>query len=180
MVIANDGVVGTEVAAHLGVTRATVSKWRRRFAERRLEGLCDEPRPGVARSIADEMVEAPIVKTLEETPKDATHWSTRSMAKTTGMSQSAVSRIWRAFGLKPHLTETLELSADPQFVDKVRDIVGLYLNPPDAALVLCMVHDSEEVPIAETVRHIDARQRSSRRAARVDRDLSPCDRTRFT
>lgn len=140
---ADDEVTSTEVAERLGVTRATVSKWRRRFAERRLDGLHDEPRPGVPRSITDDMVEALIVRTLEETPKDATHWSTRSMAKTTGMSQSAVSRIWRAFGLKPHLAETFKLSPDPQFVDKVRDIVGLYLNPPEAALVLCVDEKSQ-------------------------------------
>jgi transposase len=104
----------------------------------RLEGLHDEPRPGAPRSIGDDDVEMLIVKTLEETPADATHWSTRSMANATGMSQSAVSRIWRAFGLKPHLVDTFKLSPDPLFVDKVRDIVGLYINPPDAALVLCV------------------------------------------
>ena len=104
----------------------------------RLEGLHDEPRPGAPRSIGDDDVEMLIVKTLEETPVDATHWSTRSMANATGMSQSAVSRIWRAFGLKPHLVDTFKLSPDPLFVDKVRDIVGLYINPPDAALVLCV------------------------------------------
>ena len=98
----------------------------------RLEGLHDEPRPGAPRTIADDDVEAVIVKTLEETPTDATHWSTRSMAKATGMSQSAVSRIWRAFGLKPHLVDTFKLSPDPLFVEKVRDIVGLYINPPEA------------------------------------------------
>ncbi len=103
-----------------------------------LDGLHDEPRPGTPRSISDDDVEAVIVKTLEETPVDATHWSTRSMAKATGMSQSAVSRIWRAFGLKPHLVDTFKLSPDPLFVDKVRDVVGLYINPPDGALVLCV------------------------------------------
>jgi transposase len=100
--------------------------------------LHDEPRPGVPRSITDDDVERVIVKTLEETPTDATHWSTRSMAKATGMSQSGVSRIWRAFGLKPHLRETFKLSPDPLFIEKVRDVVGLYLNPPEAALVLCV------------------------------------------
>ena len=105
---------------------------------RRLEGLADEPRPGVPRSITDTQVEQVIVKTLEETPTDATHWSTRSMAQATGMSQTAVSRIWRAFGLKPHLVQTWKLSTDPQFIDKVRDICGLYLNPPQAAVVLCV------------------------------------------
>src|SRR5919204_1338677 len=133
-----EGLSNVEAGARLGVHAATVGKWRGRFATRRLEGLADEPRPGVPRSITDEQVERVIVKTLEETPKDATHWSTRSMARATGMSQSAVSRIWRAFGLKPHLVETWKLSSDPQFVDKVRDIVGLYLNPPEAAVVLCV------------------------------------------
>jgi transposase len=127
-----------EVAERLGLDPHTVGKWRRRFLADRLEGLHDEPRPGTPRTISDDDVEAVIVKTLEETPVDATHWSTRSMAKATGMSQSAVSRIWRAFGLKPHLVDTFKLSPDPLFVDKVRDIVGLYVNPPDGALVLCV------------------------------------------
>jgi transposase len=127
-----------EVAERLGVDVHTVGKWRRRFLASRLEGLHDEPRPGAPRTISDDDVEAVIVRTLEETPVDATHWSTRSMAKATGMSQSAVSRIWRAFGLKPHLVDTFKLSPDPFFVDKVRDVVGLYLNPPDGALVLCV------------------------------------------
>ncbi|HEY3841707.1 MAG TPA: IS630 family transposase [Acidimicrobiales bacterium] len=127
-----------EVAKQLGVDRSTVRKWRHRFAELRLDGLHDEPRPGAPRSIGDDDVEPVIVKTLEETPSDATHWSTRSMSKATGMSQSAVSRIWRAFGLKPHLVETFKLSPDPLFVEKVRDVVGLYINPPEGALVLCV------------------------------------------
>jgi len=122
----------------LRVTRGTVSKWRDRFVEHRLDGLQDEPRPGAPRTVGDDAVEMVIVKTLEETPTDATHWSTRSMATATGMSQSAVSRIWRAFGLKPHLVDTFKLSPDPLFVEKVRDIVGLYVNPPEAALVLCV------------------------------------------
>ncbi len=132
------GATNNQVAADLSVNQATVSKWRRRFVERRLDGLGDAPRPGAPRSISDADVERVIVTTLEETPDDATHWSTRSLAKTTGMSQSAVSRIWRAFGLKPWLVEDFKLSTDPQFIDKVRDIVGLYLNPPEAAVVLCV------------------------------------------
>jgi transposase len=127
-----------EVAERLGLDRSTVGKWRQRFLAERLEGLHDEPRPGAPRTIGDDDVEAVIVKTLEETPIDATHWSTRSMAKATGMSQSAVSRIWRAFGLKPHLVDTFKLSSDPLFVDKVRDVVGLYINPPEGAIVLCV------------------------------------------
>src|SRR5665213_1791671 len=132
------GATNGEVANRLAVHPATVGKWRKRFTANRLEGLHDEPRPGVPRSITDDDVERVIVKTLEETPVDATHWSTRSMAKATGMSQSGVSRIWRAFGLKPHLVDSFKLSNDPQFIEKVRDVVGLYLNPPEAALVLCV------------------------------------------
>jgi transposase len=132
------GATNKAVAADLGVNQATVSKWRRRFVDQRLDGLADAPRPGAPRRITDADVERVIVKTLEETPTDATHWSTRSMANEAGMSQSAISRIWRAFGLKPHLVEDFKLSTDPQFIDKVRDIVGLYLNPPEAAVVLCV------------------------------------------
>jgi transposase len=138
-----EGRSNTEVGDHLGVNRATVGKWRARFVERRLDGLHDEPRPGGPRTINDEDVERVIVKTLEETPRDATHWSTRSLASATGMSQSAVSRIWRAFGLKPHLVDSFKLSPDPLFIDKVRDVVGLYLNPPDAAVVLCVDEKSQ-------------------------------------
>jgi transposase len=127
-----------DIAAELGCNPATVTKWRRRFAEKRLDGLHDEPRPGAPRKISDADVERVIVKTLEETPKGATHWSTRSMAAAVGMSQTRVSQIWRAFGLKPHLVEDFKLSPDPQFIDKVRDVVGLYLNPPEAAVVLCV------------------------------------------
>jgi len=133
-----EGGSNTEVAERLGVSRMTVGKWRARFVVHRLDGLYDEPRPGGPRSIGDDDVERVVIKTLEETPADATHWSTRSMAKATGMSQSAVSRIWRAFGLKPHLVDEFKLLPDPLFIDKVRDIVGLYLNPPEAAVVLCV------------------------------------------
>ena len=140
---AAEGRSSKEIAAELGCNANTVSKWRVRFAERGLDGLHDEPRPGKPRLISDEDVERVIVKTLEEQPADATHWSTRSMATATGMSQSAVSRIWLAFGLKPHQIETFKLSPDPQFIDKVRDIVGLYLNPPEAAVVLCVDEKSQ-------------------------------------
>jgi transposase len=133
-----EGASNVEVATQLGVSLPTVGKWRSRFVARRLEGLADEPRPGAQRTITDEQVEQVLVTTLEETPIDATHWSTRSLARRMGMSQTAISRIWRAFGLKPHLVDTFKLSTDPQFIDKVRDIVGLYLNPPEAALVLCV------------------------------------------
>ena len=139
-----DGQSITDVAADLGVSRDTVRKWRGRFQAGRLEGLGDEPRPGAPRKITDEQVELVITKTLEERgPGEDTHWSTRSMAAATGMSQSAVSRIWRAFGLKPHLVETWKLSADPQFIDKVRDVVGLYLDPPEKALVLAVDEKSQ-------------------------------------
>src|SRR5205085_2026889 len=125
---AAEGRASTEIAAELGCNHNTVSKWRGRFARRGIDGLHDEPRPGKPRTISDEDVERVIVKTLEEQPKDATHWSTRSMAAASGMSQSAISRIWRAFALKPHQVEAFKLSPDPQFIEKVRDIVGLYLN----------------------------------------------------
>ena len=139
-----DGGSVTAVAADLKVSRDTVRKWRGRFQVSRLEGLGDDPRPGAPRKITDQQVEMVITKTLEERgPGEDTHWSTRSMAAATGMSQSAVSRIWRAFGLKPHLVQTWKLSADPQFIEKVRDVVGLYLNPPDKALVLAVDEKSQ-------------------------------------
>jgi transposase len=140
---AADGENTIDIAARLGCSRGTVSKWRGRFAEHGLDGLHDEPRPGKPRAISDDDVERVIVKTLEEQPANATHWSTRSMAQATGMNQTAVSRIWRAFGLKPHRVEDFKLSPDPQFIDKVRDIVALYLNPPDAAVVLCVDEKSQ-------------------------------------
>jgi transposase len=120
-----------EIAEQLRVTPQTVGKWRTRFICKRLDGLLDEPRPGAPRTISDAVVERVIAKTLHEKPRDATHWSSRSMAKASGLSQTAVVRIWRAFGLQPHRAETFKLSTDPLFIDKVRDIVGLYLNPPD-------------------------------------------------
>jgi len=137
------GKPNTEIAAELGVGRPMVTKWRSRFAEGRLDALVDEPRPGRPRTISDAQVEEVIVKTLEATPKDATHWSTRSMAAEAGLSQSAVSRIWRAFGLQPHRSETWKLSKDPLFVEKVRDVVGLYLAPPERAVVLCVDEKSQ-------------------------------------
>ena len=123
------GQASIEIAAALGCHPVTAGKWRRRFVERRLDGLIDEPRPGAPRTIGDGQVEAEIVKTLEQQPRNATHWSTRSMAAELGMSHSAVSRAWRALGLKPHLVEQFRLSPDPQFIDKVRDVAGLYLKP---------------------------------------------------
>jgi transposase len=140
---AADGATNQEIAGQLRCHPTTVGKWRNRFAELRVDGLWDEPRPGKPRTISDDDVERVIVMTLEQTPPDATHWSTRSMAKASGMSQTAIRRIWAAFGLKPHLTESFKLSPDPQFIDKVRDIVGLYLNPPEAAVVLCVDEKSQ-------------------------------------
>lgn len=133
-----EGLENKQVAARLRVCTATVGTWRRRFVERRLEGLADEPRPGAPRKITDADVERVVTRTLETKPKAATHWSTRGMAEEAGMSQSAVGRIWRAFGLKPHKAETFKLSTDPFFVEKVRDVVGLYMSPPERAIVLCV------------------------------------------
>jgi transposase len=133
-----EGGTNVEIAARLGVDDSTVRKWRRRFVEQRLDGLHDEPRPGKPRTVTDDDVERIIVTTLETKPANATHWSTRSLAQATGMSQTTVSRVWRAFGLKPHLVDSFKLSPDPQFIDKVHDIVGLYLNPPEAAVVICV------------------------------------------
>ena len=139
-----EGKDNKTVAAGLGVHQVTVGKWRSRFLAHRLEGLTDEDRPGRPRTITDEKVEEVIVTTLERPPaNNDSHWSTRSMAKATGMSQTAVSRIWRAFELKPHREQTWKLSADPQFIDKVRDVVGLYMNPPEHALVLCADEKSQ-------------------------------------
>jgi transposase len=137
------GLSNKAVAARERVTPQTVGKWRQRFIERGLDGLLDEPRPGVPRQIDDAKVESVIVQTLESQPPGATHWSTRSMARHSGISTSSVGRIWRAFGLQPHRSETFKLSHDPLFVDKVRDVVGLYLNPPDHALVLCVDEKSQ-------------------------------------
>ena len=126
------------VASRLGITHQTVGKWRQRFLERRLDGLLDEPRPGAPRTVTDAQVERVVRVTLESTPADATHWSTRAMAKRCGLSQTMVSRIWRAFGLQPHRVEGFKLSKDPLFIEKLRDIVGLYLHPPERAVVLCV------------------------------------------
>ena len=140
---AEGGTIGA-VAGELDVSRDTVSKWRGRFLAGRLNGLTDEPRPGRPRLVRDEQVEAVIAATLEQAPAGGdSHWSTRSMARSQGMSQSTVSRIWRAFGLKPHIVETWKLSTDPQFIDKVRDVVGLYMSPPENALVLCVDEKSQ-------------------------------------
>jgi transposase len=132
------GVTNSEIAARLCTSRPTVAKWRGRYAARGLDGLVDEPRPGAKRTITDAHVDEVITTTLEAAPPNATHWSTRRMARHLGLSQSAVGRIWRAFGLQPHRIEAFKLSTDPLFIDKVRDVVGLYLAPPDRALVLAV------------------------------------------
>jgi len=137
------GKSNTSVSAEVGLSKQAVGKWRARFLERRLDGLLDEPRPGAARKISDAAVERVVTLTLETTPSDATHWSTRSMARRTGLTQTAISRIWRAFALQPHRAESFQLSKDPLFIEKVRDIVGLYLNPPDRAMVLCVDEKSQ-------------------------------------
>ena len=138
------GATNTAVAAQVGVSVPTVRRWRGRFSQQRLDGLLDEPRPGQPRKISDERVEEVIVKTLETAPPDGgTHWSTRQMAAAVGLNQTAVSRIWRAFGLQPHRVEHFKLSKDPLFVEKVRDIVGLYLDPPERAVVLCVDEKSQ-------------------------------------
>jgi transposase len=138
-----DGDANDKVARHLKITAQTVGKWRSRFVSHRLEGLLDEPRVGAPRKILDADVERVLTLTLESRPKDATQWSTRSMAQASGLTQTAVSRVWRAFALQPHRTETFKLSKDPQFIEKVRDIVGLYMNPPTRALVLCVDEKSQ-------------------------------------
>jgi len=137
------GVSNTQVADELGVTNATVGKWRSRYIAQGLAGLLDEPRSGAPRAISDDQVEAVVVNTLESSPRNATHWSSRALAESSGLSHTTVQRIWRAFGLQPHRTDSFKLSTDPQLIEKVRDIVGLYLNPPERALVLCVDEKSQ-------------------------------------
>ena len=138
-----EGMSNSAAADKLRITGATVCKWRERFRVSRLEGLLDEPRPGAPRSITDAQVEEVVTKTLESMPANGTHWSTRLMAEKAGLSQTAIVRIWHAFGLQPHRVENFKLSKDPQFVEKVRDIIGLYMNPPDRAIVLCVDEKSQ-------------------------------------
>jgi transposase len=156
---------GLRNAAELGIHRNVIGKWRSRFLAHRLDGLTDEPRPGRSRTISDEQVEEVIVKTLETAPKDATHWSTRSLAREVGLTQSAVQRIGKAFGLQPHRQETWKLSKDPQFLDKVRDVVGLSLNPPERAVVLC-VDEKSQIQALSIARRRSCRCCPARRSAR--------------
>ena len=139
----DEGASNGDVARRLHISGATVCKWRERFGARRLEGLFDEPRPGAPRSITDGQVEDVVTRTLESMPDNSTHWSSRLMAEKTGLSQTAIVRIWHAFGLQPHRVENFKFFKDPQFVEKVRDIVGLYMNPPDHAIVLCVEEKSQ-------------------------------------
>jgi transposase len=138
VLLASEGLTDGAIAERVGLRRETVGVWRNRFVKQRLDGLSDEPRVGRPREIDDAEIEAVIVATLETKPEAATHWSTRSLARKMGLNQSAISRIWRAFGLQPHRAEVFQLSADPQLVEKVRDIVGLYLSPPENAAVFCV------------------------------------------
>jgi transposase len=145
-----EGLDNKQVAAKLRVCSKTVGTWRQRFVERRLEGLVDEPRPGAPRKYTDADIEQVVTRTLETKPKAATHWSTRGLAAELGLSQSTVGRIWRAFGLKPHRSETFKLSSDPFFVEKVRDVVGLYMAPPENAIVLCVDEKSQVQALGRT------------------------------
>jgi transposase len=138
-----EGMNNSEVASKLRITGATVGKWRERFRKDGMDGLLDEPRVGAPRKITDRQIEEVVTKTLESMPANSTHWSTRLMAAETGLSQNAIVRIWHAFGLQPHRVENFKFSKDPQFVEKVRDIVGLYLNPPDRAVVVCLDEKSQ-------------------------------------
>ena len=159
------GVNASETARQLKLHLQTVSKWRRRYAERGVDGLLDEPRPGQPRKITDADVERVIVRTLESKPPAATHWSTRAMAQATGLNQTAVSRIWRAFALRPHRQENFKLSRDPLFIDKVRDVVGLYINPPDRALVLCVDEKSQIQALERTAPLLPMRPGQAERRA---------------
>jgi len=143
VLLASQGHSNTDVARQMATTLQTVGKWRQRYLDAGVDGLLDEPRPGTARKLSDEQVERVLTHTLEGQPEAATHWSTRDMAAKCGLSQSSISRIWRAFSLAPHRTENFKLSKDPLFIEKVRDIVGLYLNPPERALVLCVDEKSQ-------------------------------------
>ena len=144
---AAEGLENKAIVERVGADANTVGKWRRRFAERGLDGLLDEPRPGAPRKIGDEQIAEVIARTLEETPPGATHWSLRSMARASGYAPSTIHRIWQAFGLQPHRSETFKLSSDPLFVEKVRDIIGLYLDPPERALVLCVDESEHGAPL---------------------------------
>src|SRR5512146_1355908 len=177
VLLAPDGMTYLAIAERLGITRVTVAMWRKRFAAKRLDGLVDAPRPGAPRQIGDEKIAEVVTTTLETMPAAATHWSTRSMAKATGVSVSTVHRIWRAFSLQPHRSETFKLSTDPLFVEKVRDIVGLYLSPPERAVVLCVDEKSQIQALDRTQPLLPVRPgQAERRSHDSPRPaaLSPC------
>src|ERR671917_258201 len=163
------GLSNTAIADELGVAKHTVGKWRERFARQRADGLLDEPRPGAPRRIGDEQVAALVDRTLSERPEGSTHWSLRSMARTSGLSVTTVGRVWRAFGLQPHRAETLKLSTDPLFAEKVRDIVGLYFAPPDRALVLCVGEKSQVRALDRTQPLLPLRPGQAERRTHDDR-----------
>lgn len=165
VLLAAAGRSSTAIAAELGLHIQTVGKWRRRFERRGADGLLDEPRPGQPRKLSDAQIEAVLTKTLETKPRDATHWSTRSLARATGLNQTAISRIWRAFALQPQREESFKLSQDPLFIDKVRDIVGLYLDPPERALVLCVDEKSQIQALERTAPLLPLRPGQAERRA---------------
>jgi transposase len=165
VLLAAAGQTSSAIAAELKVHLQTVSKWRRRFVGRGLDGLLDEPRPGQPRKLTDSQIESVITKTLESKPAGATHWSTRTLAQATGLNQTAISRIWRAFALQPHRSENFKLSKDPLFIDKVRDIVGLYMNPPDRAMVFCVDEKSQIQALERTAPLLPLRPGQAERRA---------------
>jgi transcriptional regulator with XRE-family HTH domain len=179
VLLAADGLNNCAIAEELGISRLTVGTWRRRFAGKRLDGLDDEPRPGTPRKIGDDKIAEVVTKTLETMPAHSTHWSTRSMAKVSGVSVSTVHRIWNAFSLQPHRSEAFKLSTDPQFVEKVRDIIGLYVDPPERALVLCVDEKSQIQALDRTQPLLPMRPRGQRprkcRAAKPRYKLPPSD-----
>ena len=171
-----EGLDNRAVAKKLRCSLGMVGKWRARFLKQRLEGLYDEQRPGAPRQIGDEQIEQVVIQTLESTPRGQTHWSTREMAKNTGLSRMAISRIWRAFGLQPHRTESFKLSPDPLLIEKVRDIVGLYMNPPDHAMVICVDEKSQIQALDRTQPMLPLRpgQVERARTTRNATALPPC------
>lgn len=165
ILLAADGLKNIDIADQVGLSNWTVGKWRRRYASNGLSGLHDEPRPGAPRKYNDDVIEEVVATTLEQKPPNATHWSTRSLAKKLGMSHTTVSEIWRAFRLQPHRQQTFKISKDPQFIEKVRDVVGLYLNPPDKALVLCVDEKSQIQALNRTQPLIPMRPGQAERAS---------------
>jgi transposase len=164
-----EGLDNQAVAKKLRCSKGTVGKWRARFLEARLEGLYDEPRPGAPRKVTAEQVEQVVIQTLESTPRGQTHWSTRELAKATGLSRMTISRIWQAFGLQPHRSDTFKLSPDPQLIEKVRDIVGLYMNPPEHAVVFCVNEKSQMQALDRTQPRLPMRPGQAERRTHDDK-----------